>query len=421
MQFIKPYARNQTTPEYWVYVLSFGLFVHVVGELFNNSGGRHAFQTYMLLFLPSLVLVLKERLCPRFWMEPERLVFCGFLGFTLMQGVFNPGSSGEAWHWLKIVILISLYVFAIAKAMQDERVFHVLLYAIVFGAAVFAAWTLIYQFLILERPFDYASLHANRLFEVGYKGFGNLKNPVISGLYYSVPMVIGFYLYINNRSSRKLLVFLVAALFLVMAYVLLTFSRSAWFSTAVGLLMILALTPNRRSKKTFCLILLLLALSALMFMPELLHLQQRGLSGRELIWKDWLRNLDQFWLFGSGAGRDYLYTIYNVATLHHAHSLYLQVWFELGVFGILLFVMLLGVLARKGWRLRQHRLAKLGLGLLAFSATAMISDVGSLFEKKDAWWVVTWLPFGILLALAKKCPTKISMTLESNESYHSKT
>lgn len=399
LKFLKPYPVGQAVPVYWAYLLSFGLFVFVVGELFNTSGGRHAFQTYMLLFLPSLILLLKERLCREFWARPESILFLAFLGVAFLQGVFNPGAEESVGHWLKIMLLIALYIYAIGKVMQNEKAFHTFLYACVFGAALFAIWTIIYQYVVLGKELDYLTIRRNRLYEVGYKGFGDLGNPVISGLFYSVPAIVGMYLFIGCKKKLWLDGLLVLAIGAIFVYIVLTLSRSAWFAVAAGSLVILFLNPNRKSLIAGVVLFGFSIAVVLLFSEELRHLKERGLSGRELIWRDWLNNLNDFWLLGAGLGQDYLYKFDKRMVTYHAHSLYLQVWYEMGVIGFGLFLAMLLSLLKKGWEHRKHKLAKLGLGLLAFSMMAMVADVGALFDKRDYWWVVTWLPFGILLGL----------------------
>lgn len=399
LKFLKPYPVGQAVPVYWAYLLSFGLFVFVVGELFNTSGGRHAFQTYMLLFVPSLILVLKEKLCRDFWIRPESIIFLIFLGFALLQGIFNPGAQEDAGHWLKIMLLIALYVYAIGKAMQDEKAFHAFLYACVFGAALFALWTIIYQYVVLDKEFDYLAIRKNRLHEVGYEGFGDLGNPVISGLFYSVPAIMGVYLFVGRQKSLWIDSLLVVAIGAISFYIVLTLTRSAWVSAAAGSLVVLLLNPNRKSLAAGIVFFILAIGAILYFSAELLHLKERGFSGRELIWRDWFNKLSDFWLLGAGLGQDYIYKFSRRAITYHAHSLYLQIWYEIGVAGFLLLLVFLLSLLRKGWKCRQHSLAKLGLGLLVFSMVAMVADVGTLFDKRDDWWVITWLPFGILLGL----------------------
>lgn len=399
LKFIKPYPIGQAAPVYWSYLLSFGLFVFVVGELFNASGGRHAFQTYMLLFLPSLVLLIKERLCRDFWTQPAAVLFMALSGFALVQGVLNPGSGEHVGHWLKIMLLIALYVYAIGKAMQNEKAFYAFLYACVFGAAFFAIWTIIYQYFVLDKQFDFMTIRKNRLYAVGYEGFGDLDNPVIAGLFYSVPALMGLYLFVSVRKNLWADTLLVLATSAICSYIVLSLTRSAWFALSAGSLVVLIVNPNRRSLVCGGALLILMMLMLINFSDELMHLKDRGFSGRELIWSDWFNKLNDFWLLGAGLGQDYIYRFENNMVTYHTHSLYLQVWYEIGIVGFVLFLAFLLSLLIKGWTCRRHSLAKLGLGLMVFSMVAMMADVGTLFDKRDDWWVVTWLPFGVVLGL----------------------
>ena len=117
---------------------------------------------------------------------------------------------------------------------------------------------------------------------------------------------------------------------------------------------------------------------------------------------------------GVGAGVKFEFT-FPAGTLqagrsyNSAHSLYLQLWYQYGVVGILLFVALLISLLRKGWSCRAQPLARLGLALLVFAMVSMVSEVHSIFLRPGPYWVMFWFPVGILLGIqqpAVGCPSE---------------
>ncbi|KRW62280.1 hypothetical protein AO726_02325 [Pseudomonas sp. TTU2014-080ASC] len=101
------------------------------------------------------------------------------------------------------------------------------------------------------------------------------------------------------------------------------------------------------------------------------------------------------------------YRFSNGFEVVHAHSLYLQLWYEYGIVGISLFVALLLSLLWKGWQCREQPIALLGLALLVFAMVAMISDVYAVFHRPSPYWVIFWFPVGILLGVQRKPATSL--------------
>ncbi|WP_244541010.1 O-antigen ligase family protein [Azotobacter beijerinckii] len=388
----------------WPYVLGTGLVVQLTGLLFNNDGSRYATQTYLSLFVPALLLLLFRRLSAATWRQPSGGILLGLCAWVLLCGWLNPGSSSGPSHWSKIVLLVLLYVFAVASLVRQPRVFAGLLVAAVTVAAVFAWLTLYYQFGVLDKPLDYQALRlTGRLSELGWNGLADLDHPIVAGLYYGVFAVLATGLLVGLPVRAWQAALLVLGMLGLLAYILLTFSRGAWFATAAGAVVMLLLFPNLKAKTLLGGGALLLLVALPIFWPEIQYERQVGLSHRELIWANWGERLPTFWLWGAGAGADFEFVFPPPAqwSVKHAHSLYLQFWFEYGLPGILLLVALLASLLWKGWTCRAEPLARLGLALLAFALVAMVSDIYAIFHRPSPYWVVFWFPVGILLGVQR--------------------
>lgn len=386
----------------WLFILGLGLFVQLAGLLFNSDGSRYATQTYLLLFVPALVLLLWRRLALDTWRQAPGIILLCLLAWVLLTGSVNAGSSQEPVYWLKIDLLILLYVFAVASLARHERAFNWLLAAVVTVAALFAWGTLYYHFGVLDRPLEYNKLRfADRLSALGWRGLADLNHPIIAGLYYGVFAVLLTYLFVGFQVRGWQAGLLAVGMLGLLVYVLLTFSRGAWFSTAAGCFAVLLLFPNIKSRTLIGGGCLLLLVGAYLFWPEIQYELKRGISGRQLIWDSWAERLSEFWLLGAGAGAEFNFALPAPATFSvlHAHSLYLQLWYEYGVVGIGLFALLLLSLLWKGWVCRAEPLARLGLALLVFAMLAMVSDVYAIFHRLSPYWVLVWFPVGILLGV----------------------
>ena len=165
--------------------------------------------------------------------------------------------------------------------------------------------------------------------------------------------------------------------------------------------MLLLLSPKPRARQLLGLGILILLAMLLIFQTELQSELRQGTSQRGPIWHNWFDRLPEFWLYGDGAGKPLVYTYPWGDTVYHAHSLYLQLWYEYGVIGAALFAALLCTLLLKGWQLRRQPEARIGLAALVFALVAMVSDIYALFHRPSPYWVIVWLPIGFLIALRR--------------------
>lgn len=388
--------------------MTIGLFVQLAGFLFNNDGSRYSTQVYLLLLLPALLLLIKDRLALPLWRQWPAYCLFALLGWGLLVAGLHEGSDKSLGGMLKISLLLVVYVFAVARLIEQPSRFGWILLAATVVAAVFAWLTLYYQFGVLERSLEYASVRRQRLRELGWNGFADLDHPIVAGLYYGVFAVLIAWFFVNFRMPARRTLFMALAMLGLVLYVTLTFSRGAWFSLLAGGGVLLLLFQNRKSYGLLGLGCVVLMIAVYLFWPEFQNERNIGVNGRDQIWQHWLSLLPSFWLSGVGAGADMHFTFASGSKVIHAHSLYLQLWYEYGVVGLVLFLALLASLLWKGWVCRADPLARLGLALLVFAMVAMVSDIYAIFHRFSPYWVVFWLPVGILLGL-KPPPKEESM------------
>lgn len=398
----------------WQAVLSLGLFLQVSGILLIADGSRYSTQVHLFLLLPSLVLLLVR---PNFqlWKQPAVLALAGLLACLILNALWRTDAADKSFgYWLKISLFVVLYIHAVGRLALHPRTLMTVLTLCAAVAAAFAWMTLIHQFGIKAIPLDYATIREDaRLQTLDWQGLADLKHPIIAGLYYGVFIIV-----LSQRLVAAPLRIGQAGLILLgiaglCAYVLLTFSRGAWISTLTAGLCLLLLFPGRVSRTLLISGAIVLVGMLIIFWPEVRNeWLVRGASRRDLIWLSWLERLPDFWLWGAGPGVPFDFTYPWGGSIQHAHSLYLQLWYQLGLPGITLFILLLGCLLHKGWRLRQQPLARLGLAMLILAMMAMLSDIHSLFLRPNHYWVLFWLPAGILIGL-QPCPSPAPQTSRS--------
>lgn len=384
-----------------LWLLGLGLFAQLAGLTFNNDGSRYATQVYLLLLVPSLVLLVWLRGAGDFWKKSPAVLLLLLMGWTLLVAGLHEGSDRSLGYWLKVMLLLLLYVFAVASLARSERRFAWVVLAAVVVMALFAWLTLYYQFGVLDRPLEYRKIRWIRLRELGWNGYADLTHPIIAGLYYGMAAILLTWLFVRVQVNVWQTALLALGMAGLLVYVLLTFSRGAWFSLLVSGCVLLLLFPNLKSRSLLWGGILSIGVVLYLFWPEIQNEQRVGVSGRNFIWTEWLRRLPDFWLMGTGAGADFIFKLPNGFPIKHAHSLYLQLWYEYGIVGILLFAALLISLLWKGWTCRAQPLARLGLALLVFAMVAMVSDVYAIFTRPGPYWVLFWFPVGILLGVQK--------------------
>lgn len=382
-------------------VMSVGLFVQLAGLLFNSDGSRYATQSYLLLFLPALVLLMSGSQVMTIFRQPAAWILLTLMAWVLLVAGLHEGSDKSVMVWAKVLLLVLLYVYAVASLVHSGRKLTYVIGLALGVVSAFAWWTLIYQYGVLEHPYSYPEARQFRLHELGWRGLADLDHPIVAGLYYGVFGVVLCWLFVSFPVRLWQGAGLAVGMLGLLLYVLFTFSRGAWFSLACAGFVLLLLVPNLKSRSLLGLGVLVSGLLALLLWPEIQAERGVGLSNRDQIWGNWLNKLQEFWLTGSGAGADIYYKFANGYETFHAHSLYLQLWYEFGLPGIVLFVSLLLSLFWKAWQCRELPLARLGTALLVFALVAMVSDIYAIFHRPSPYWVVFWFPVGILLGVQK--------------------
>lgn len=388
-------------------LLALGLFVQLSGFLFNNDGSRQATQVYLLLFVPALILLIAERFALSWWRQPSALILLALLGWVVLRSCFDDSWKAPG-YLLKVALLILLYVFVVGQLVR-KGVIEIPLALAVLLACCFAWLTLIVQFVVLDKPLAYEVLRSTgRLRELGWHGFADFSHPIPAGLYYGIFAVLLLSVLVERELKAWAWLPVLVGLAGLLVYVLLTFSRGAWFSTLAGSLTLLVLSPQRRARVLLLIGALLILLMMTVFWSRVEHEWFLGTSQRGPIWLNWLARLPEFWALGKGAGVNLVYRYPWGDVVYYAHSLYLQLWFEYGIVGFALFVLLLCSVLRKAWRLRADPTARVALATLVFALVAMVSEVSTVFSRPNLSWIVLWLPIGLIMGL--RSPVEESST-----------
>lgn len=222
----------------------------------------------------------------------------------------------------------------------------------------------------------------------------DFQNPIVSALYFGVVAVIALCMSLREKGWLKVLslfAFLGAS-----AYCYFTYSRGVWVGLLAAIMVFLAVSLPARQFRLALWGILPLALAGVFLLGKAGGIDA---SYRDEIFWQWWSKIDAFWLGGSGAGADTNICIDKIQRcFNQAHSLYLQFFYEYGIPGLLLLVVLIATLLLSGWRYRVRRsFAPLGLALMVFAIVVSVANYYVIFLRPGVFWIVFWLPTAILM------------------------
>jgi putative inorganic carbon (HCO3(-)) transporter len=372
-------------------LLAIGLYLQLAGICFIFDGSRYATITNLTLFAPALVALVFFR---QSWPPFNKTAFGVLLALCMwvaLVAVFNEGSVGTPWRWLRLLLYVCLYVVAIGLVMQSKALWRVLLFAVVCTAGVFA-WLSLFQALFIDnRGFGFRQFRLDSW--AGHK-MADFGNPIVSALYFGVVAVMALCLSLREKGGLRVLSLL--AFFGASSYCYFTYSRGVWVGLLAAVMAYLAVSLNTRQFR-----LLLWSVFALTIVGLFLLGKADGIdaSYRDEIFWNWWAKLDTFWLWGAGAGADPNICIEAIQRcFNQSHSLYLQFFYEYGAPGLLLLLTLIATLLLGGWRHHSERsFASLGLALMVFVIVVSVANYYVIFLRPGVFWIVFWLPAAILL------------------------
>lgn len=197
---------------------------------------------------------------------------------------------------------------------------------------------------------------------ISNRAVSTLENPNMLGEYLillipiAVVMIIG-----KNEGLRK-----IPALFctgIMCACLLLTWSRGAWLALIVSLVCLVFMWHYRS------IWLVIAGAVSIPFLPYILpasiisrfssigNMSDSSTSYRVYIWRASVNMIKDNWLAGIGIGENAwsrmypLYSFMGIEAAPHSHNLFIQIWLELGIFGILAFLVFIFILLKSAFSL----------------------------------------------------------------------
>lgn len=372
------------------WIIPFGLLLLCCGLFVASGRGAYKTMVYLGLLAPALAAIA---LSPRAALQallaqPVRLLLAVFVFWAASSSSWAQTPT-DADDLFKYALFILLFVLAVSRELgpTDTRL-QLTLRLAAWLAGLGAGVSLGIHYLIDGHGWT-----------VRFNGLPPLYNPLVSGYFAGFFIAVLMSDFVARRLARhELLLGLFAATALI-AFVLLTQSRTPLLALLVAALLLAAVHRNLRGG----LVALLAILAGVVLLLFADHLWERGLSWRPWIWGHVLeRYLEKPWL-GHGLGDELPIVLPGLGwEFWDTHNMHLTVLYFTGLPGAIAWLALLAVALHLAWQHRQRPEGLLALSLFGYGMVAACFDGGGLISRPRENWLILWLPLALIARLPQR-------------------
>lgn len=367
-----------------------GFYIFMCAWFIASSRSAHHTIVYVFFLLPALIhliaaIALKSDVL-RIWRNPVFLSLTIFLAYMAISSTWSDNSEGLA-HYAKRMLYTLLFVYGVYVTTRNglkhfER-------ALLTACVIAIPWLIINVTLFPEEAF------------INGRFFG-----LNAGIHYLLTgSLLGSYLlllmtYLVNRMDEGLKLLPAIFIFVIAANlfygVLLTESRSALLALAAsGAYLFISIKGHNTVRYSLIGIGLLAVIAVAPYANEFI---QRGYANRFEIWDIVWNRIASNPIFGHGTDAELIMHISSGEELYDAHNIHLEVLFEGGLAGFLLWSTLLLSIAFAGWESRREPLGKYILALLIYSVVAKAFESRGILSRPTEFWHLLWLCGGLAMA-----------------------
>ncbi|WP_409279791.1 O-antigen ligase family protein [Pseudomonas sp. KCJK8751] len=363
--------------------LGFGLVWFLAAIALAPSNKVYQQGLVLFLWLPTVVMAWSARQVivqawrrqPALW--GSVLLLLAWSGLSLVwSAAENPGREAKRL----LYILVFLLAFPLLGQLGQARIRQLLLAGSAL-LAVAALISVIHFYGVLGMP-SLARL----------EGIGEISHPILGA--YVIGSAVLFLLYEPPRQRGLQLLWLVALVCLGL-FAMLSQSRGA----ILALVLTVILAPlwfRDRHSRVFAVLAAIATCLAFYLVYDLIA--QRGSSYRPEIFHAVVDMIAAHPWTGLGLG-----AAYDVSAVgkhfDHTHNMFTHIAVELGLPGMLLWVMVWLYTLGEIVRARGTLFGKILLGFWVYSTLAMQFDAASLTGTPRAEWFISWLPVGLAMLL----------------------
>ncbi len=341
---------------------------------------------------------------------PLKLPLVSFLTLGALSLAFSPYRYAVFEEFLRFLSFFLLYVLIIEEVRGERRTTLMI-------DSVLLVTILTSLYGILQRLgyplFDWIPQHYTRV-------MSSYGNPNFFGTHLVAVIPLLLVLSIGSHGKRRL--FSALALLLALACLLFAETRSAWIGFAFSLVFLTFMIRKSRTvrfgfKTMLPLLAVLLVIILLLFLSQDVIVErisqlwdpQGSVFMRIHTWEAAFSMIKASPVFGSGLGTfqivfpGFRYFGFEsdvpIGNVLHAHNEYLEIWAEMGILGLALFLwLMIGFFRYAIKNLRGGRGGLIALGLISGIAGVLVD---SLFSSSMRWTgpaLTFWLLFGLAVA-----------------------
>ena len=339
----------------WFYGLVFLVCYLCPGHLWRNQFGL---ALSGLLFGTMLIECHLTDRVP-FRVRDLGLWLCSFMLASVLA-VVNAGNRGEAARVFCFYLTAFLFCISLVGTVNNRGRLMSVLGFVYLTLVLTGGYAIAQRFIGVEVSSSLTDLTMN----AGMPGrvYSTLENPnnYAEFIVLTFPVSLVFCFSIVDRRWKTICT---AALAIPIGALLMTYSRSSWVSFALTAVVFIALWDKR--------LLPLIPLAAVIAFPllpdsifnRILTIGNTADSSnayRLYIWDSALNMIRDHGLTGIGLGPGNFTPLYaqycdpNAAVAQHSHMVYLEVWLEMGLLGIVSFLAMYLGLIRRAIRARRH-------------------------------------------------------------------
>ncbi|WP_236909123.1 O-antigen ligase family protein [Clostridium sp. Cult3] len=301
------------------------------------------------------------------------------------------------------------FVLVIVNNINTKEDFNIFVTFLVIAATLVALYGL-YQYKVgVEMEDKWVDAVNNP--DVKTRVYSVFGNPNILAEYLIMIIPISASLFWYSKKIHKKAIFLITSLILTIALVL-TLSRGGWVGFAFGIFIFIILI-----EKKLLLSIIPIVLAGVYFLPQsivnrILTIGNLGDSSnayRIRLWKITLEIIRDNWLVGVGFGyipfKTTFETYIRTMPAYHSHNTYLQTMGEMGILGLIVFIMLIFVLYKYGikrlMKQEDRYIRTMAGGVLAGLAALLAHGAVESVLYLPKIIITFWTLVGLILALMR--------------------
>ncbi|MBR5156444.1 MAG: O-antigen ligase family protein [Clostridia bacterium] len=387
--------------------LELGVFLTVIGSPILPTT---ILAGMCLLCVVSLVFkMLTDR---NFKLKTSSLdIFVIFFMGALAYGVINSFTFIKSAQILMIYFSYILFYFVIVATTDSRKKWKALVVSFALVSCVVALYGILQNFTGISSQKSWVD--SDMFQSIKTRVYSTFDNPNVLGefLVIMIPTTAAL-LWANKKHGHKMVyTFIILCL---CACIVFTWSRGAWLGVMLAVALFLLVMDKRWA---------LAGVVALFALPFILStdnaITQRILSigntkdtstaYRVSIWMASVKLIRDFWMSGIGLGSEAFAMIYPKYALAganfalHSHNLFLQIWVEMGLIGIVSFFALIIAFIRQAFSLAVYKKRGGVCATVIIGASAGI--LGYLFQglTDNVWYnykmlLVFWIVLGLVSA-----------------------